>query len=62
VIVPQKQTFTKPASLSHEQATSGRYPGKLLHAWQLLVVIGALKPEETVLIHNAGGGCPTLWG
>ena len=27
-----------------------------LTAWQLLVVMGSLKPGETVLIHNAGGG------
>jgi len=54
VIVPQKQTFTKPASLSHEQAAA--IPVNYLTAWQLLVVMGALKPEETVLIHNAGGG------
>jgi len=54
VIVPQKQAFAKPASLSHEQAAA--IPVNYLTAWQLLVVMGALRPEETVLIHNAGGG------
>ena len=54
VIAPEKQAFTKPASLSHEQAAA--IPVNYLTAWQLLVVMGALKPEETVLVHNAGGG------
>ena len=54
VIGPEKQAFTKPASLSHEQAAA--VPVNYLTAWQLLVVMGALKPEETVLVHNAGGG------
>ena len=54
VIGPEKQAFTKPASLSHEQAAAS--PVNYLTAWQLLVVMGALKPEETVLVHNAGGG------
>jgi NADPH:quinone reductase-like Zn-dependent oxidoreductase len=31
-------------------------PVNYLTAWQLLVVMGALKPGETVLIHNAGSG------
>jgi NADPH:quinone reductase-like Zn-dependent oxidoreductase len=53
-IVPEKQAFAKPASLSHEQAAA--IPVNYLTAWQLLVVMGALKPEETVLVHNAGGG------
>ena len=50
----QKQIFEKPASLSHEQAAA--IPVNYLTAWQLLAVMGSLKPEETVLIHNAGGG------
>ena len=52
--VTEKQVFEKPASLSHEQAAA--IPVNYLTAWQLLVVMGSLKPEETVLIHNAGGG------
>ncbi|MBV9489142.1 MAG: zinc-binding dehydrogenase [Verrucomicrobia bacterium] len=54
VIVPEKRVFTKPASLSPEQAAA--IPMNYLTAWQLLVVMGALKAGETVLIHNAGGG------
>jgi synaptic vesicle membrane protein VAT-1 len=54
VVVPEKQVFEKPASLSHEQAAA--IPVNYLTAWQLLVVMGSLKLQETVLIHNAGGG------
>ena len=54
VVVPEQQAFAKPALLSHEQAAA--FPVNYLTAWQLLVVMGALKPEETVLVHNAGGG------
>jgi NADPH:quinone reductase-like Zn-dependent oxidoreductase len=54
VVVPHIQTFEKPAGLSFEQAAA--IPVSYLTAWQLLVVMGALKPEETVLIHNAGSG------
>jgi NADPH:quinone reductase-like Zn-dependent oxidoreductase len=54
VIVPEKPAFAKPASLFHEQAAA--IPVNYLTAWQLLVVLGALKPEETALVHNAGGG------
>jgi NADPH:quinone reductase-like Zn-dependent oxidoreductase len=54
IVAPQKQVFEKPVSLSHEQAAA--IPVNYLTAWQLLVVMGALKREETVLIHNAGGG------
>lgn len=54
VVVPQGQVFGKPDALSHEQAAA--LPVNYLTAWQLLVVMGALSREETVLIHNAGGG------
>src|SRR6516165_7363269 len=54
IVVPEKQAFANPASLSQEQAAA--IPVNFLTAWQLLVVMGSLKPEETVLIHNAGGG------
>jgi NADPH:quinone reductase-like Zn-dependent oxidoreductase len=54
VVVPQIQTFEKPASLTFEQAAA--IPVNYLTAWQLLVVMGALKQGETVLIHNAGSG------
>lgn len=54
VVVPQVQVFEKPASLDFERAAA--IPVNYLTAWQLLVVMGALKPDEKVLIHNAGGG------
>jgi synaptic vesicle membrane protein VAT-1 len=54
VVVPEKHVSPKPASLSHEQAAA--IPVNYLTAWQLLVVMGSLKREETVLIHNVGGG------
>jgi synaptic vesicle membrane protein VAT-1 len=54
VVVPLRQVFAKPAALSHEQAAA--IPVNYLTAWQLLVTMGALKPGETVLVHNAGGG------
>lgn len=53
-VVPQGQVFEKPASLSYEQAAA--IPVNYVTAWQLLIVMGSLKPNETVLIHNAGGG------
>jgi len=53
-IVPVDQVWEKPAALSFEQAAA--VPVNYLTAYQLLVVMGGLKPEESVLIHNAGGG------
>ncbi|HEY2781562.1 MAG TPA: medium chain dehydrogenase/reductase family protein [Steroidobacteraceae bacterium] len=54
VVVPDTQVFAKPASLSHEQCAA--IPVNYLTVWQLLVVMGSLSADETVLIHNAGGG------
>lgn len=54
VVVPQDQMFERPVSLSHEQCAA--IPVNYLTAWQLLVVVGSLTEDETVLIHNAGGG------
>src|SRR3569623_2902110 len=54
VVVPENQIFLKPEALSHEQAAA--IPVNYLTAWQLLVVVGSLSADETVLIHNAGGG------
>src|SRR6202035_1450714 len=54
IVVPEKQIFAKPASLSHELAAA--IPVNYFTAWQLLVVMGSLKREETVLVHNVGGG------
>jgi NADPH:quinone reductase-like Zn-dependent oxidoreductase len=54
VVVPAAQVFAKPAALSHEQAAA--IPVNYLTAWQLMVVMGSLSKDETVLVHNAGGG------
>ena len=54
VIVREKQLFEKPASLSFEEAAA--VPVNYLTAWALLVVMGGLRKDESVLIHNAGGG------
>lgn len=54
VVVPENQVFDKPASLSHAQCAA--LPVTYFTAWQLLVVVGSLSEDETVLIHNAGGG------
>ncbi len=54
VVVPVSQVFDKPNSLSFEQAAA--LPVNYLTAYQLLVTMGALKKDESVLIHNAGGG------
>ena len=54
VVVQEKQLFEKPASLSFEEAAA--VPVNYLTAWALLVVMGGLRKDEAVLIHNAGGG------
>ena len=54
VAVPATQVFEKPDSLSFEQAAA--IPVNYLTAWALLVVMGGLRKDEAVLIHNAGGG------
>lgn len=54
VVVPEAQVFARPAGLSHEQCAA--IPVNYLTAWQLLVTMGSLHQDETVLIHNAGGG------
>ena len=54
LIVSVAQVFDKPGSLSHERAAA--IPVNYLTAWQLIVVMGSLKANETILIHNAGGG------
>jgi NADPH:quinone reductase-like Zn-dependent oxidoreductase len=54
VVVPESQVFSKPANLSHAQCAA--IPVNYLTAWQLMVAVGSLSADETVLIHNAGGG------
>jgi len=54
VCVPQTQVFRRPSGISAEEGAS--IPVNYVTAWQLMVVMGALKSGETVLIHSAGGG------
>ena len=54
VCVPVKQIFPRPAGLSALEGAA--IPVNYLTAWQLVVVMGALKANETVLIHSVGGG------
>jgi NADPH:quinone reductase-like Zn-dependent oxidoreductase len=54
VVTSWHRVFGKPESLSFEQGAA--IPVNYLTAYQLLVVMGALKPGEKVLIHNVGGG------
>src|SRR5437660_667637 len=54
VAVSAAQAFAKPDELTFEQAAA--IPVNYLTAWALLVTMGGLKPDEAVLIHNAGGG------
>ena len=54
VVVPEQQVFRRPRGLSLEQCAA--LPVNYLTAWQLIVVMGALAPADTLLIHNAGGG------
>ncbi len=52
--VPEVQVYTRPENLSAEQAAA--IPVNYLTAWQLIEVMGGLKPGETMLVHSAGGG------
>src|SRR6516162_3648867 len=54
VCVPQTQVFPRPQGMSAREGAA--IPVNYLTAWQLIVVMGGLKPGETVLIHSAGGG------
>jgi synaptic vesicle membrane protein VAT-1 len=54
VCVPLKQVFPRPAGLSALEGAA--IPVNYFTAWQLIVVMGALKANETVLVHSVGGG------
>jgi NADPH:quinone reductase-like Zn-dependent oxidoreductase len=54
VAVPIGQVFERPERLSFEQCAA--IPVNYLTAWALLVTMGGLKRDESILIHNAGGG------
>jgi NADPH:quinone reductase-like Zn-dependent oxidoreductase len=54
VCVPAKQVFARPSGMSALEAAA--IPVNYFTAWQLIVVMGGLKRNETVLVHSAGGG------
>lgn len=54
ICVPENHVFVRPAGMS--AAEGAAIPVNYLTAWQLVVVMGGLKPYETMLIHSAGGG------
>jgi NADPH:quinone reductase-like Zn-dependent oxidoreductase len=54
VCAPLAQVFERPAGLSAQEAAA--IPVNYFTAWQLVVVMGGLKRNETVLIHSVGGG------
>jgi NADPH:quinone reductase-like Zn-dependent oxidoreductase len=54
VCVPVNQVFARLAGMSALEAAA--IPVNYFTAWQLVVAMGGLKPNETVLIHSAGGG------
>ena len=54
ICVPIKQVFARPPGMSALEAAS--VPVNYFTAWQLIVVMGGLKRNETVLVHSAGGG------
>ncbi|UCE42750.1 MAG: zinc-binding dehydrogenase [Candidatus Aminicenantes bacterium] len=54
VITPVSYVIKKPESLSFEQGAA--IPVNYLTAYQLLVVMGGLKKNDRLLIHNAGSG------
>jgi synaptic vesicle membrane protein VAT-1 len=54
ICVPLDQVLVRPPGLSALEGAA--IPVNYFTAWQLVVVMGALKADETVLIHSAGGG------
>lgn len=54
LVVKENQVHEKPERLSFEEAAT--LPVNYLTAWVLTVVMGGLRKNESVLIHNVGGG------
>lgn len=52
--VPEAQVHARPPGMGAEEGAA--LPVNYLTAWQLIRVMGGLRPEETVLVHSAGGG------
>ena len=54
VVLKELQVYEKPSTLTFEEAAA--IPVNYLTAWVLIVTMGGLTKEESILIHNAGGG------
>lgn len=54
VCVPYKQVFKRLSWMSAQEGAA--LPVNYLTAYQMLVVMGSLKPHDKVLIHGAAGG------
>jgi len=54
VCVPLNRVFVRPGGMSAPEGAA--IPVNYFTAWQLIVVMGGLKRDETVLVHSAGGG------
>ena len=54
VVANATQLFEKPEKLTFEEAAA--IPVNYLTAYALIVVMGSLHEDESILIHNAGGG------
>lgn len=54
ICVPAQQVFARPADMTAPEGAA--IPVNYFTAWQLIVVMGALKRGETMLVHSAGGG------
>ena len=54
VCVPESRVFSRPEGMSPEDGAA--LPVVYLTAYVALCVMGALKEDERVLVHNAGGG------
>jgi NADPH:quinone reductase-like Zn-dependent oxidoreductase len=56
--VAEKDLALKPASLSHVQAAS--LPLTALAAWQALMEVADLQPEQKLLVHGGAGGVGSM--
>jgi len=54
VVVKEMQVYEKPKRLTFEEAAA--IPVNYLTAWVLMKTMGGLTENESILIHNAGGG------
>ena len=58
LVVPRHQVFTRPATLSTEQAAG--LPTAALTAWFALFELGNVRAGNTLLVHSAAGGVGSM--